>query len=102
MAVGVQDRDIAAREEYPPPPARGGGELPGPPSRGPAGERETAEERAERRRRDEIRGVSKHPLGGMSMSHYCNRVIIELLALVIGFAPVHELAVSFLNGAIFA
>lgn len=58
VAVGGQDSDVGLREEYPPPPARGGGELPGPPSRGPPGERETAEERAERRRRDEIRGVS--------------------------------------------
>jgi hypothetical protein len=59
VAVGGQDSDLGAREEYPPPPARGGGELPGPPSRGHPGERETAEERAERRRRDEIRGVSR-------------------------------------------
>ena len=58
MAVGGQDSNLGAREEYPPQPARGGGELPGPPSRGPPGERETADERAERRRRDEIRGVS--------------------------------------------
>ncbi|DBA77030.1 hypothetical protein WJX77_001964 [Trebouxia sp. C0004] len=59
VAVGGLDSDLGAREEYPPPPARGGGELPGPPSRGPPGERETAEERAERRRRDEIRGERK-------------------------------------------
>ena len=60
MAVGGQYGEAGVREQYPPPPARGGDELPGPPTRAIPGERETAEERAERRRRDEIRGVREH------------------------------------------
>lgn len=53
--VDYMYRDIIGREDYLPPPPSGN--LPPPPMRGAPQERETAEERAERRRRDEIRGV---------------------------------------------
>lgn len=58
MAVGVSDRDMGGREDYPPPPSRGGDDLPGPPNRPPPGERERAEDRAARKKRQEIIGVS--------------------------------------------
>ena len=58
VAVGGQDREVGGREEYPPPPSRGGDDLPGPPSRPPPGERESAEDRAARRKRQDIIGVS--------------------------------------------
>lgn len=58
VAAGGQDRDMGGREDYPPPPFRGGDELPGPPGRPPPGERESAEDRAARRKRQDIIGVS--------------------------------------------
>lgn len=58
VAVGPSDRDIGMREDYPPPPSRGGDDLPGPPTRPPPGERESAEDRAARRKRQDIIGVS--------------------------------------------